>query len=227
MDELKIVLTGSEGFLGRNISSFLEDLGHEIVRLDLSLGHDLCNETFVANWFKNNPSDALINCFAIDDPVGAASKNSNFLDISLESFARIMEVNSTSLFSVCREYIRNNSSGRIINFSSIYSIVSPRSDLYGAGEKHIAYGVSKSAVNQITRHLAVHTAPKFSINSIVLGGVLREQNSDFLEKYMSNVPMGRLAIPEDVHSVLEMLLSKRTSYITGSQLVVDGGWTLI
>jgi NAD(P)-dependent dehydrogenase (short-subunit alcohol dehydrogenase family) len=195
--------------------------------LDLKLGHDLTNETFVRDWFSKNKADVLVNCFAINDHVMPKRQQRGFLDISLEEFGEIFDTNVVSLFSVSREFIRNNSTGKIINFSSIYSTASPRPDMYGGGEKHIGYGVSKAAVNQITRHLAVHTAPKFSINTIILGGVLNNQDPEFVNSYSKNVPMGRMANPSDLNPVLEMLISPDAQYITGSEVRLDGGWSAI
>lgn len=224
---MRIVITGCDGFLGKNILGYLKTVGYEVLGLDLNLGHDLSNESFVRSWFSDNSADVLINCFAINDHVLPRNQRESFLDVSLENFEEVLSVNVTALFSVCREFIRNNRTGKIINFSSIYSMISPRPDIYAGGEKHIGYGVSKAAVNQITRHLAVHAAPNFSVNTIILGGVLNGQHSDFVNAYSENVPMGRMGNPSDLYPVLEMLISPGSQYVTGSEILIDGGWTAI
>lgn len=224
---MRIILAGSEGFLGKSISDYLKSVGHEILGLDLRLGHDLSDELFVRSWFSDNSADVLINCFAINDHVLPRSQRESFLEVSLRNFEEVLSVNVTALFSVSREFIRNNHMGKIINFSSIYSVVSPRPDIYAGGEKHIGYGVSKAAVNQITRHLAVHAAPDFSVNTIILGGVFNEQDSDFVNAYSENVPMGRMGNPSDLYPALEMLISPSSQYLTGSEILIDGGWTAI
>jgi len=223
----RLVLAGSRGLLGREIYDFLSTLEFEILELDLVLGHDLTDEDFVREWFKQNNADHLINCFALDDPVNSMSRDATFFDISLESLTTILNVNVVALFSVCREFMRCNESGNIINFSSIYSVVSPRPDLYGLGEKHVGYGVSKAAVNQLSSHLAVHAAPFFRVNTIVLGGILNNQPKDFVAAYESNVPLRRMGQPADLFGALEFLCSTKSSYITGARFVIDGGWTLI
>jgi NAD(P)-dependent dehydrogenase (short-subunit alcohol dehydrogenase family) len=225
--KLKIVVTGAAGFLGKHISAHLKSAGHEVLELDLQSGHDLNDEFFVSDWFSHNSADALINCFAINDHVVSGGQVKSFFDIDLEDFEMVMTTNVVTLFSVCREFLRTRDSGTIINFSSIYSVVSPRSDIYQGGEKLIAYGVSKAAVNQISRHLAVHCAPSFSINTIVLGGVRNNQNSDFISSYNKNVPMGRMADPSDLYSAVDMLIAPDSRYITGTELRIDGGWTAI
>jgi NAD(P)-dependent dehydrogenase (short-subunit alcohol dehydrogenase family) len=224
---MRIILTGADGFLGKNISEYLASINHDVLGLDLNFGHDLSNESFVRGWFTDHAADVLINCFAINDHVSPQNQRQGFLDIGLRNFEAFLSVNVTSLFSVCREFIRNNHTGKIVNFSSIYSLVSPRPDLYAGGEKNIGYGVSKAAVNQITRHLAVHAAPNFSVNTIVLGGVFNQQNSDFVNSYSEKVPLGRMGNPSDLFPVLEMLISSGSGYITGSEILVDGGWMAI
>ena len=82
---MKIAITGSEGLLGKEISTFLKT-NHQVLELDLSLGHDLTDEIFVKNWFKENPVNALVNCFALNDHVEKGTKRGTLFDISLASF---------------------------------------------------------------------------------------------------------------------------------------------
>ena len=113
----KITITGSEGLLGKEISKFLEK-NNRIYRLDLKLGHDLNDEKFVKKWFKKNHSDYLINCFAINDHVSETKRKNNLFNFPLETFSQYLQTNVTTLFSVCREFARNNKKSGIINFSS-------------------------------------------------------------------------------------------------------------
>ncbi len=227
MAQFDLVVTGAEGQIGNSIVSHFDSQGLRVASLDLSLGHDLTDESFVNEWFENNSSAALINCFALNDHVTKGSHGAKFTEISLDDFEKMLQVNVLALFSVCRSFVKNNSSGSVVNFSSIYSKVSPRPEFYGEGEKNIAYGVSKAAVNQLTRHLAVHTGPSFRFNSIILGGVESEQNSNFISNYSDNTPLGRMAKPSDVNSAIEFLISKDSSYVTGTEVVIDGGWLSI
>ena len=79
---MKIAITGSEGLLGKEISNFLES-NHQIHKLDLSLGHDLTDESFVKEWFKDNPVNCLVNCFAINDHVEDGEKRKTLFDINI------------------------------------------------------------------------------------------------------------------------------------------------
>ena len=162
----------------------------------------------------------------MNDHVDSNKKADNLFEISLRSFDRYLNVNVLSLFSVCREFARNNNRGTIVNFSSTYGITSPMPNLYpGKNEKHIGYGVSKAAVIQLTRHLAIHLAPNFTVNCVAPGGVKHKQDKNFIEKYSNKTPMGRMMNIEEVPSVFDFLLDEKSSYVNGTEIVIDGGWT--
>jgi len=220
-----IIVTGSEGLLGSEICKFLQKQ-NEVIHLDLTLGHDLSDETFVKKWFKKNKGDCLINCFALNDHVEKNSKRSTLFDISLNSFSDYMQVNLTSLFSVCREFARNNTSSSIVNFSASTGIVSARPDIYDGGHKHIGYSVSKAGVINLTKFLATHLAPKIRVNCIAPGGAQSSQDKQFIKKYSELTPMKRMMKPSELNGVIDFLCSSSSSYVTGATFVVDGGWTI-
>lgn len=222
---MKIIITGSEGLLGQEISNYLEK-NHEVLKLDLLLNHDLTDEVFVKEWFKKNKANSLINCFALNDHVDNNDERSTLFDISLESFAKFLEVNLTALFSVCREFARNNDSGSIINFSATTGIVSARPDLYNGSHKHVGYSVSKAGVINLTKYLATHFAPDIRVNCIAPGGVKHEQSQEFIEKYAAHTPMKRMMRKDELNELVEYLCSSKSSYVTGAVIVVDGGWTI-
>tara|TARA_R110000824_G_scaffold56794_2_gene155091 strand:- start:22739 stop:23416 length:678 start_codon:yes stop_codon:yes gene_type:complete len=221
----KIIITGSEGLIGTEVARYLESTGNEIIRCDLQLGHDLTNEEFVVEFFRDNPADALINLFALNHHIEGGDSGATLMDISLESFELYMKVNLVSLFSVCREFVRyNTKGGSIINFSSIYGVVSPNRNIYN-GEKHIGYSVSKSGVLMLSRHLATHLAPNIRVNTIVPGGVEHNQTSEFKDKYSFYTPIGRMMKVKEINGIVEYLISDKSSYTTGAEFKIDGGWT--
>lgn len=220
----RIVITGSEGLLGKIISNHLEK-NNKIYRLDIVLGHDLTNENFVKKWFKENRADCLVNCFALNDHVEGKQKRSTLFDISLESFSRYLDVNLTALFSVCREFARNNKIGSIVNFSASTGIVSARPDLYNGGHKHIAYSISKAGVINLTKFLATHLAPNIRVNCIAPGGVENNQDKEFIKKYSALTPLKRMMKKSELNGIVSYLCSSESSYVTGATFVIDGGWT--
>jgi len=104
-------------------------------------------------------------------------------------------------------------------------MVSPYPSLYEKTEKHIGYSISKAAVNQLTKHLATHLAPRIRVNCIVLGGVADDQDTDFKNRYNQHVPMARMMNRNEISGLIEYLCSDKSTYMTGSIITIDGGWT--
>ena len=223
----RVIVTGSEGLIGASVVSYLKK-SHKVLKLSRRFGHDLTDEKFVKKWFAENKAEYLVNCYGLSDPVVSRGKKmASLFDASLESVDEFMRVNVVSLFSVCREFARNKEARGIVNLSSIYGIVSPAPGLYRSGEKHIGYSISKSAVIGLTRHLAVHLAPAIRVNCIAPGGIRHEQGSEFIAGYGRRVPAGRMMNADELHGMIGLLCSKRSSYITGAVIPVDGGWTAL
>lgn len=222
---MDVIVTGSEGLIGKEVCDFLSTKGHHIHRLDLALGHDLSDEDLVKELFQTHQANALVNLFALNDHVDPRRTSSKLMDISLESFRKYLDVNLTCLFSVCREFARNNRQGSILNFTSTYGQVSPRPELYDQDEKHIAYGVSKAGVIQLTRHLAIHLAPAIRVNCISPGGVFSKQDDSFAKAYSRLTPLGRMMNASELPPLVEFLIGDGSSYCTGAVFNIDGGWT--
>ena len=222
---MKIIITGSEGLIGTQLSNYLQK-DNEIFKLDLALGHDLNDESFVKEWFEKNHADAIVNCFALNDHVQEGQKRGTLFEQSLESFSKYMDVNIVSLFSVCREFARNNSHGVIINFSATTGIVSARPDIYDGNHKDAGYSVSKAGVINLTKYLATHLAPNIRVNCIAPGGVEHNQDESFKQKYAKLTPLKRMMKKDELNELVEFLCTSNSSYMTGANIVVDGGWTI-
>ena len=221
---MKIIITGSEGLIGSELSRFLEK-NHEIIKIDLVLGHDLDDESFVKDWFSKHKADALVNCFALNDHVKEGQKRGTLFDQDLQTLSKYFQVNLISLFSVCREFARNNSKGTIVNFSATTGIVSARPDIYDGAHKDIGYSISKAGVINLTKYLSTHMAPNFRVNCVSPGGVEHNQDESFKEKYSELTPMKRMMKKDELNDIIEYLCSEKSSYVTGANFVVDGGWT--
>lgn len=224
MKKKRMIITGSEGIIGSAVSQYMEK-SYAIQKLSLRFGHDLTNEEFVRNYFSQNKAEYLVNCFALSDHIDAAKKNETLFDVSLASINEYLLVNVVALFSVCREFAKNDEAKGIVNISSIYGVVSPIPSLYKNTEKHIGYSLSKAAVIQLTRHLATHLAPRIRVNCIVPGGVVDRQSSEFKAQYSAYVPMKRMMKRDEINGLIEYLCSDKSIYMTGSIINVDGGWT--
>lgn len=227
MTKYDLILTGSEGFLGKLIKEAFEADGFSVLGLDLVLGTDLTDASSIRRILASIECSRLINLHAINDHQDTQAFNSGVDNYSLESFLELLRVNVISVFSVCREFIHSRPRGNIVNMSSIYGVVSPNPKLYLPEEKNIAYGVSKAALIQLTRHLAVHFAPNFAVNSIVLGGIYRNHSENFANLYSQHTPAGRMGEIQDLFPLVRTLLFEQTSYLTGSTVTLDGGYTSI
>ena len=221
-----VIVTGSKGLIGSHVVKMLEQTGYHVIRCSRSLGHDLTNEDFVKSWFSKNKASTLINLFALNEHIEKSDrKKDNLHTVSLDSFRDFLEVNVTSLFSVCRAYAASNKSGNIINFSSIYGLVSPDPRIYDENShKHIGYSVSKAAVLQLTKYLAVHLGPDIRVNCVVPGGIKNNQSENFEQKYSKKCPLSRMMNIEEIGGIIEFLCSS-ASYCTGSEIILDGGYT--
>lgn len=224
IEELKIIITGSEGLIGSQLSDFLAN-NYEIIKLDLLLGHDLTDELFVKDWFSKNNAHTLVNCFALNDHVKEGEKRGTLFDQNLQTLSKYFDVNLVSLFSVCREFARNNSKGAIVNFAATTGIVSARPDLYDGSHKDIGYSVSKAGVINLTKYLATHLAPNFRVNCISPGGIEHNQDESFKQKYSQLTPMRRMMKKNELNDIIEYLCSDKSSYVTGANFIIDGGWT--
>jgi NAD(P)-dependent dehydrogenase (short-subunit alcohol dehydrogenase family) len=179
----------------------------------------------------------LINNAAIDSPPSApAEENGPFETYPDSSFDLIMDVNVKGVVHCCQVFggaMAQAGRGSIINVASIYGLVSPRQSIYEyrrANEqpfyKPVAYAASKSALYNVTRYLATYWAGhNVRVNTVTFAGVFNHQDQEFLEAYAPHVPLGRMARDDEYNGTIIYLLSEAASYMTGSNLVVDGGWT--
>ena len=174
--------------------------------------------------------DILVHCAAYTE--GAAGGWTGPLDRqTVEAWDAALRVNLTSAFVLAQEgraALERSGHGSVIFFGSIYSLVGPDARLYTDTPlaNPVAYGVSKGGVLQLARYLATLLAPRVRVNAISPGGVWRHPPKAFEERYVSRTPLGRMCTEEDLKGAVAYLASDLSAYMTGQNLVLDGGWTV-
>ncbi len=204
----------------------------------IAVGSDITSPESVTQMVTNvvkqlGRIDVLVN--------NAASKGSSldaffesFEDYSLKTWREVMSVNIDGLFLVAQavgKQMKKQGGGSIIQTSSIYGVVAPDQRIYEGSEYNgrpintpAVYSASKSAVNGLTNYLATYWASsKIRVNSLTPGGIASGQNSEFNKKYSNRVPLGRMGEATELVGALIYLASDASSYVTGQNLIVDGG----
>ena len=180
----------------------------------------------------------LINNAALDSPPDApAEETGPFEDFPSASWDRVMDVNVKGVFQACQVFgaaMADMGAGSIINIGSTYGMVSPDQRIYeyrkkNSGEsffKPVVYSASKSALVNLTKYIAVYWAKSgVRTNLMGLGGVLNNQDEEFMMGYCDKVPMGRMANADEYNGTVVYLMSDASSYVTGATIMLDGGYT--
>jgi len=175
--------------------------------------------------------DILVNCAAMVGTSDLKGWVTPFSEQSSEAWRLAIEINLTAPFvltQACAEALSASGHGSVINIASIYGMAGPDMSLYentGLGNP-AAYAASKGGLLQLTRWLATVLAPSVRVNAVTAGGVWRNQAETFTERYAARTPLKRMATEEDLKGAVGYLASDLSSYVTGHNLVVDGGWTV-
>jgi len=217
--------------------SVAEQIGGWAVEIDVSKRESV--DLAVQNVAKKfGVINGLINNASYSSP--ADNKGDNFTpfeDFSETAWKRSLDVDVTGMF-FCAQHVGKlmveNGGGVILNISSVYGINSPDPRIYknivnsegSTFTKPASYCVAKSAILNLTRYLAIYWREKnIRVNTLTLGGVSDGQNKSFVDAYSERTPLSRMANPDEYNGSVLFLLSDASSYMTGANLVVDGGWT--
>lgn len=238
-----IIVTGGSGLIGKELISDINRKGGIAINADISvntnlkegvLQMDITNDKSIQNGIN-----LIVEHFGrIDGLVNNAYPRTKdwgakFEDINPESWRTNINMQLNSYF-VCSQnalkIMAKQNSGAIVNIGSIYGVVGNDFTLYEeyGGTSPAAYSAIKGGLINLTRYLASYYGKKgIRVNCVSPGGILDKQHPSFISRYSAKVPMGRLGNPDDIAPAVSFLLSDEAKYITGQNLIVDGGWTCI
>tara|TARA_Y100000996_G_scaffold352363_1_gene291944 strand:+ start:378 stop:1175 length:798 start_codon:yes stop_codon:yes gene_type:complete len=250
-----VIITGAAGMLGSSYAYGLSRQGANVVLTDInfteckniekdirdslhtdpfSLKIDLTKiksiKSMISNVLKKySKIDVLINNAAYQG--NPKIRTAGFEKLSLDTWNQAIDVNLTGVFLCCQnvgQQMVKQKSGNIINIASTYGLVGPDQRIYGKSGQNSAafYAATKSAILNLTRYLSAYwQGTGIRVNTFSPGGVENNQDHFFIKKYSSRTPMKRMAKKDEYVGSLIFLASDASSYMTGSNLIVDGGWT--
>ena len=250
-----IILTGAAGNLGIQYAEGLSQAGANVVLCDvnylgcqkiekqikkkydtnpLSVKLDLTKKPSILNLVfktmkKYSKIDVLINnaVYQGDNNI----RKTPFEELPLEYWNKAISVNLTGIFLLCQQVgkiMKKQKQGNIINIGSTYGLVAPDQRIYGVSGQNAAafYSITKSGVISLTRYLASYWANTgIRVNTLSPGGVKRNQGKSFVKNYSKKTMLGRMAQKDEYVGPIIFLASDASSYMTGSNLIIDGGWT--
>jgi len=253
----RIVVTGAAGHLGRELSIVLGAAGATVYAIDenesgladlQAAGANVTGiiEAIVCDLSEEADRVALTQELAsrtssLDGVVFAAAFVGtsslegwavDFANQSLEAWRDALEVNLTAPFHLAQlmtGLLVNGSGSSVVNVGSIYGSVGPDWSLYQdqSMSNPAGYAASKGGLLQLTRWLSSTLAPDVRVNCVSPGGILRGQPEGFVDRYVKKTPLGRMATEADIVGAIVFLLSGASAYITGQEIIVDGGLTAI
>ena len=241
------LVTGSSGKLGTVWIGALAEAGARVVGIDVSPAEvDGAESVEVADVTDRDSllalrerlgaiPDVLVNNAGIDQPPSGDAGSLAIEDVPLDDFRRVLDVNLAGTFLATQVFgsaMRDAGRGSIVNIGSLYATIAPDPAMYDHFGleppflKPPAYGASKAGVVSLTRYFARLWGPHgVRVNALSPGGVLGGQDPEFLRKFTARTPLRRLAEGADLAAPLLFLASDESSYVTGHELRVDGGFT--
>lgn len=236
-----IFITGSNGFIGKEISKKFLTLGSKVIGSDLQEDkfNNKLNMFFRVNLNNKNEIDSMVYKIKkkykkidilINNASYVGSDDKDFKKDKIfynEKYENLNLSNTIYLTNSLVPMLKKSQSASIINISSIYSSLAYDYNLYKNTKMRapLAYGVSKAGLVQYSKMLASALGPKIRINSISPGGIYRNQPKKFIKKYLEKTPLKRMCREEDVANAVVFFSSDLSNYITGQNLIIDGGYS--
>jgi NAD(P)-dependent dehydrogenase (short-subunit alcohol dehydrogenase family) len=237
-----IAVTGSSGLIGKVIMQYLEKAGATAIGLDIKPGegqqHSMLCDTTSESDVKKSIDQICHKYGRIDGWINNAYPRTpdwgkKLEEVTMDSWKTNVDLHMNSYFMCSKmalEQMKGQRKGCVINMGSIYGVQAPDFTLYEGTEMTSAVGYSaiKGGIINLTKYLAAYYG-KFGIrvNAVSPGGIFDNQPASFLSNYEKKVPLKRMGNPEDIAPSIVFLMSDEASYITGHNLLVDGGWTIV
>ena len=251
----EVYILGGTGLIGSQIVKALEEFGASVTVFDLDIKtksnsfktkyvkFNCAKEKNIKDFFtnyinKNKCPDVFINA---SYPVSKDWKKNTFKEINFNSYKKNIEIHLNSYVwiakSVADQMLKNSIHGSIIQLSSIYGLVAQDDNLYKKTNisENMSYGIIKSSTIHFTKQMASYYGKyNIRVNNIVIGGIKghikgskKKQDKSFLKKFNLKVPLKRMGTTQEIPSSVIFLASAASSYITGSNIVIDGGYSII
>lgn len=238
-----VVIADLQGEAAERVANSLQNYRKRVIPLTVDVTVPDSVEGLVQKTLqKFGKLDILVNCAALDPKFDSSHLNPGnpgeisgaFEDFPLELWNQAIAVNLTGVFLCCQAAARvmvKGEQGVIVNLSSIYGLAGPDQRIYqrnGAIPRYkpVYYSVTKSGILGLTRYLATYYAGKnIRVNALSPGGIFNDHDEDFVRNYSARAVLGRMANKDELNGALLFLASDASKYMTGANLVVDGGWT--
>lgn len=244
MTDKKIILvSGGSGLLGKAMIKDLKDKGAFPINLDLNVEDNLQAGTFRCDITSDESIIEMVKSVIkefgrIDGLVNNAYPRTNdwgepFESIKPDSWRKNVDMQLNSYFVICQEVLKHMKKvkkGSIVNIASIYGVVGNDFTVYENTDINppAAYSAIKGGIINMTKYLAsLYGQHNIRVNAVSPGGIFDHQPESFVASYERKVPMKRMGTPDDIAPSVSFLLSDESEYVTGHNLVVDGGWTAI
>jgi NAD(P)-dependent dehydrogenase (short-subunit alcohol dehydrogenase family) len=237
-----IIVTGGNGLIGRSLVENVNSENGICINADLhntnddlsNVNCDVTNEKSIENTInlvlkKYGKIDGLVN----NAYPRTSDWGEKFENISSNSWKSNIDMQLNSIFLFAQKilpHMVNRKKGSIVNIGSIYGVVGPDFNVYDNTNLTMpaAYSAIKGGIINFSRYLSSYYGKhNIRVNCISPGGIFNDQESVFVKNYENRVPMKRMGNPEDISPAVSFLLSDESSYITGQNLIIDGGWTAI